>query len=565
MITNAKVQFAPTAIYVHGYSYGTRWAQRYLQMFPGTADKVIIEGVVAKNTVFNDFAVGSQYGGTRFMNKCLLDSVCKQYFTDTSLSAKITTISNEGTTNPCTLVWAVSTDLEDVRDGVQAILYTGLQYGVDGPFENVSGYQGQTLYVDWRAFALALISRWSRCKNSAANFKVFTAGISFLVTAAASDSAKAGLFKDAKMALQDEDFFNDIVYGMIAYSELRRYPMESQTSFETTKSTVDWGISGTFSEEKANSDAWGLVKYPTDVYSGNAPSGVQSKLLIVNGEIDGQTPRFQAYDTFNDITTSGAGTKTLAIIPDMGHHASGFGCGKEVVKSFLAGSVDTSCAITSEATPISPSTTGFTIAKPFSVLLLGSEDIWAGDVSSSFCSPTGGSVGDTDYCLTCFNYCLTLTNIGAASTCQCASNLGTCLRSAGLTKSTDACQAVLSIYGDILPEYNPGGSCYSACFGSFLLLPVFAIAIIAAGGVLFSVLALVAVIYYQRKRRNQSGMQGNVVLASPAYAGGGTQMSVVVAQPVSAVVVAQPVSSVVPPRNIPPGGGVILSAPAGRV
>jgi pimeloyl-ACP methyl ester carboxylesterase len=459
MILDAKSKFSPDKIFVHGYSYGTRWATRFLQMYPALADRVVIEGNVAKDTYFNDFAIGSQIGGKRFMDKCLLDSVCSKYFSSTSLATTITTISNLGKTNKCTILAIGSLDdvpaaanLREaaIRSVVQVLLYFGLESGVDGPYDQGSF----NVYIDFRTYALALVSRWSRCNNDG-DFRAFAAGLTFYYSL---NGGATGTTK-AKLALTSIDMFNDILYYTVQYGELRRYPLDSQTTYETNTKNVDWGYVNYYATEKTENDAWSAQRYPQDGFVGNAPTNVQSKVLIINGEVDGQTPRTQAFTQFNDMTVTGAGSKSIAVIPDAGHHASGSSstCGDLTASFFYIGTTLPTCIITDEAAAVKPLGSDFTINSTYSKTLLGATNPWSGDVSSSFCT-SPPKTGSMDYCNRCFDYCQfaqlkvavqagqTVAGLYPSDYCTCAYILGACYNVAQVSDPVGQCSNTLMNY-----------------------------------------------------------------------------------------------------------------------
>ena len=549
MISSAKSLFAPAAVYVHGYSYGTRWAQRFLQLFPNAVDKVVLEGVVAKDTVFNDFAIGSQTAGERFMNKCLVNSKCSQFFSSTSLSSTIAAIVAQGTNNICSLIMCGDTiTTQTVREGMQFLLYDGLVSGVDGPYKNVTGFPNQDLFVDFRTFSLALVSHWQRCTNPS-SFRAFAAGFSYLLSFSGGLTGQLSMMakkrgQDKTAALDESDLFNDIVYGMIAYSDLRRYPMDSLSTYNAAHANVDWATVVPHEDELDLSNAWEAVKYPADAFMGNAPLNVESDVLFINGEIDGQTPRSQAFDAFSEMTVTGTGSKTIAAIRDQGHYASGFGCGLSVAKSFYAGSVDTSCAMASENEPVQPLATNFEIPPPFSATLFGQTAAFDGSEVSGFCeSPTGTGAAGERSCDRCFDYCLLRADNGELSYCSCLSALSQCYTKAQLLSPVGTCQLMQQIYDNAFTQPIFLG-CASACSSSLPFgLSSIIIAVIAAGAAIAFLFTVLLVVVLMRRRASQPG----VVVASQNTGG-----QIVMAMPATAVLAA-------------PGttGGTVVAAPTG--
>ncbi|KAH9254120.1 hypothetical protein BASA81_007995 [Batrachochytrium salamandrivorans] len=462
LINSQKVSGVPT--YVHAYSYGTRWASRFLQLFPGLVTKVVLEGNVAKDTVFNDFAAGSQAAGARFMEKCQLDSTCSKMFT-TSVSAQITSIAQEGNTNPCTNLYMGTSTLYSeatIRMQIQQLLFQGLSYGVDGPYIVPTGNDGTSeVFVDFRTVFLSLVSRWARCRNDEANYRVFAAGMAWYL------SLNGGYVSVA--ALDTANDFSNLVYEQIVCSELRRYPVESNTVYNALSRVSEWGVYDTYANYVAESFYWQKLNYSKDAFMGLAPQAISANLLILNGEIDGNTFASQAMENFHDITSTVG--KKIAIAPDAGHHASGSGCGLQIAKSFYQNTTHMNCGEAQDMNqPTLPLETQFLVPDMLSSVIIGSPPTpFTGDVSNAYCmnpptaSPTSG--GATRYCRKCFDYCLFLTFVQQTSDCDCAQNYGACLQRGNVMNPLGECYSFLSAYGSKL-KYSPylaGGKCRPFC------------------------------------------------------------------------------------------------------
>ncbi len=61
---------------VWGMSYGTYWAQRYLQAFPEQPDAVILEGAVDLSSRISDQLSDGNAAGERWLDACAADAVC---------------------------------------------------------------------------------------------------------------------------------------------------------------------------------------------------------------------------------------------------------------------------------------------------------------------------------------------------------------------------------------------------------------------------------------------------------------------------------------------------------
>lgn len=462
LVSSQTASGVPT--YVHAYSYGTRWASRFLQLFPNLVTKVVLEGNVAKDTVFNDFAAGSQAAGARFMEKCQLNSACREVYT-TSVSAQIASIASQGNTNECTNLYMGTSTLyseADIRMQIQQLLFQGLSFGVDGPYvvPNANGGTSE-VFVDFRTVFLGLVSRWARCRNNAAHFRVFAAGMAWYMSLSGGYLGVASLDTSNQMS--------NLVYEQIVCSELRRYPVESRSAYDALSQVSEWGVYDTYANYQAESNAWKTLNYSKDAFMGSAPKNLSVDVLVLNGEIDGNTFASQAIENFNDITSSVG--KTIAIVPDAGHHASGWGCGLQVAKDFYHDAAHANCGEAQDMSqPTLPLETGFAIPDSLSSVIIGSPPTpFSGDVSQAYCmnpptaSPTSG--GATRYCRKCFDYCLFLTFVRQTSDCDCAQNYGACLQRGNVANPQGECYSFLNAYGSKLKyaPYLPAGRCRALC------------------------------------------------------------------------------------------------------
>jgi len=384
--------------------------------------------------------------------------------------------------------------VDSIRWWVQILLSTGLVMGVEGPFRNVTGFELEDLFVDYRTFSLALVTHWQRCINSTTSFRAFAAGIAFL-----NQSSSGGLISriseadrsvgnqgpsENVIAVEQNNLSNPIVYNMIVYSDLRRYPMELPNNYSLRHAGVDWFPVAPYNVELDRSNAWGGIKYAPDAYTGKGPTNVRSRVLFINGEIDGQTPRHQAYFAFNEMTVTGTGSKTVVGIRDQGHTVTTFGCGLSVAKSFFAGTVDTSCGMSSANEPAQPLATKFEIPLPYSEILLGQTAAFDGVEVIAFCEAPSDKTVDRDGCERCFEYCSLRAMAGdGVSRCSCLSTLSRCINSAAdVPDPTAACEAVREKFP------NDFEGCPTACTAS-ASVPRF---VLTNGALFVAVLAMIS-------------------------------------------------------------------------
>lgn len=74
-------------IYLYGVSYGSYWANRFLQMYPNFLDSVVLDGIAPPQMlefVFYDRAANQV--GLRTMEQCKLNPTCKDKINEPSLT-----------------------------------------------------------------------------------------------------------------------------------------------------------------------------------------------------------------------------------------------------------------------------------------------------------------------------------------------------------------------------------------------------------------------------------------------------------------------------------------------
>ena len=140
----AQTRFAGQRVHVHGGSYGTYWAQRYLQLFPEQASAVSMLGVV-NPTVFSFTRYDEQYeaAGAAFMQRCAADALCRSKLGDDPLATFGSIVNNIGALCPA----ALSAGLD--RDTLRSYTSSFMLWGWDE-----------------RVLPLALAYRVQRCDES---------------------------------------------------------------------------------------------------------------------------------------------------------------------------------------------------------------------------------------------------------------------------------------------------------------------------------------------------------------------------------------------------------------
>ena len=421
-----------TEIQLYAFSYGTTWAQRYLQIY-GTSNivkRIVLEGIFStKYDDLNLFINGTETVGRRLIAKCIGNSKCASYFSD-KINVKldpliflhnvINFLFEQKESNPCTISWLGKNTKDLLYVGIRRIFGAGLFLGK------------RDFDEDYRVISLALLSRWIHCsmKSTTSEIQLFLSGISLLLS-------RQPDFKNtisSSLLILKESLLNELLYDIISYSELR-------------KTIFHWPLSNFWPLDKDSFSlfpTWSSIKYPLDEFTDGSFSNLSVDILILNGELDPQTPFHQAIRLFDHLKLHVTGNVHFALIKDAGHNPSmeRFECiGKPVVKEFLQGFGElprslTCAIILNKQSPnrtslISKATleysTNFSFNATTSLKLFGIRNVWQDKVFVPMKNSTC-PFPKTD-CYRCFYYCSMMKNYKKESSnaCGCMSILKTCI------------------------------------------------------------------------------------------------------------------------------------------
>jgi pimeloyl-ACP methyl ester carboxylesterase len=298
-------------VHVYGFSYGTYWAQRYLQLFPSQPTAVTLDGIVQSGLVSaHEFDHQVDRVGKKFLADCAADSICGQKLGPDPVAK------------------------------VRAAIAVADSGGCPG----LEGIDGSLLRIILRAFVPnesvrllvpAVAYRTLRCNDN--DIVVLKNLIAYLIGAWGSDGTGA----------PPPRYFSDALNHHIVFSEMQKLPVPSRQEVEALMADA---IFGEYSPLIADAyDAW--PRYSRDPWVGRYPE-TKVPVLLLNGTLDTQTPIEFAEEVARHYT---APSQRFVAIPRAAHGtvlgaSSGpaTSCGRILWTQFLAnptGELDTSCTV----------------------------------------------------------------------------------------------------------------------------------------------------------------------------------------------------------------------------
>jgi pimeloyl-ACP methyl ester carboxylesterase len=299
-------------IFVFGLSYGSYWAQRYLQAFPSQADGVILEGVFPLGEDLWEGDVIADAAGRSVFEACRAEPDCAAAFGDE--------------------------DPEDVARRVlsDAKLPERRCMGADGPLrEQIEGVLSLLVVSDLGHVAPGLFRRLDRCSD--ADQKELLALAEFI--------------SEVVSSLADPELDNGIlgvhVLRTDLMAKLATFPLDDMLAARDP--LVFWSGAASSEDFDAIVEGW-PVNYapaPTEL------EGLATPLLLMNGGLDIQTPTPWARKLAQKLAAP------LIEFPYVGHGvdvslaspltAGDASCSLGILRSFVddpTGAIDGSCAKT---------------------------------------------------------------------------------------------------------------------------------------------------------------------------------------------------------------------------
>jgi pimeloyl-ACP methyl ester carboxylesterase len=308
---------------VFGASYGTYWAQRYLEVFPEQADAVILDGLVPPGWTFAGFDANIDVTARRVMAACADMPECMQQLGPDPV--------------------AVLAELPDRIDGGHC---PDLQ--IDGAtirllFGNML-MAGQDIWP----FIPPMVQRLNQCR---------------LRDLLAIGELFEQLFEERGAATEDPSH-SPVLQRHVALSELWPDPAPDPEELETALQgmLMTTAVSAHFARTWED---WPRYPRPADL----APSSYDGPALLLHGELDPTMPYELLPPLTDQFNTPG---QQFVLVPGVGHVTLGKSdCANDIYKQFLAnpgGELDTSCVATLVSEPL--------VMPADAPLLFGTDDLW---------------------------------------------------------------------------------------------------------------------------------------------------------------------------------------------
>lgn len=227
-------------VFVYGVSYGTYWAQRYLQVRGEQPDGVVLDSIVSPGVQFmSKFDEQFELVAKKLAELCKGDAFCKTKLGDEPW-ARVQTLVTSLRTKTCV--------------------------GAPPPEFAMSAFK--TMLMQWglNAIAFSVLHRYDRCAaNDIAALKRLEE-----VLAAGNPAANPR--------------FSQVLHFNVKYSELWETPPPTEAVLKARAESLVLG--GEIFKEQALESYW--PKYPRDMYVGAFPV-TKKPVLVLNGDLDAQT------------------------------------------------------------------------------------------------------------------------------------------------------------------------------------------------------------------------------------------------------------------------------------
>jgi pimeloyl-ACP methyl ester carboxylesterase len=326
------------AVNIWGGSYGTRWAQRYLQLEPAGASSVTLMGVVTADRSFADYDVHYDTTGHAFLARCGDDAFCA---------------SRLGP-DPVARVDALWTAL----DGGQCAAA-----GLDKRTLRTFFATLMLSYWEERALIPAILARLERCNASD------VAALSYLaaVLATPGEPSTADRLSSSVLGTHvgTSEFWPG---GAPPLADLIAIDEAAVVSF------------GTAPRQAARLATW--PRTPVDQYAGAYPD-TSLPVLIINGQFDPATPEVHAHEVATHYTRA---DQRLIVGPDATHAfasptTEGYWCFLVLMVAFAESPTAPDIPCAADMLPMDFHGT------PAIAAYLGTTDLWDGGPSATVAPP----------------------------------------------------------------------------------------------------------------------------------------------------------------------------------
>ncbi|KAH3764241.1 alpha/beta hydrolase fold [Pelomyxa schiedti] len=276
LVTAATESGVP--VYIYGVSYGTYWLQRYLQIYSSEAERpraVILDGIVSPDKLkFLEYDFYVNTVGHELMAWCEADLFCNSAFKGVPPISVMASLFDKLLNNATTCFDQLSQPLPPLFSSPSSI-----KQGLNALFQQWLFSQTNRILIPPTIFRL---TRCSTTDISALNYLMSTLSQSLVSTPYGPNYA----YEDNPLAL------NIIQSEMLSL----KLPPPTLEQIITGESSL-YFTGGSSVSNRMWYDYWD--RYTPDEYANNLPSVSGLPLLMLNGNLDPQTPLYFAEEVYN--------------------------------------------------------------------------------------------------------------------------------------------------------------------------------------------------------------------------------------------------------------------------
>ncbi len=325
--TIAQTSQTSDKVIVFGSSYGTYWAQRYLQFYPDQADAVILDGVLDLDSDVHREVIRHDDVGRSLLSLCDENSRCSSELGKPAAELLQEIYARTGN-EQCSIL-ATEEGVDSVKDTLNSFLPEGLNILIP-----------------------VLIKQLDRCEagdiavlNNLIQGQFDAEGEEFEEEGSENTGRQANRSSVVAIDLSSAQDFNDLLSNNVIYSEIFR-PTQSIGEIAEEASNLLFGSQSAAIDRFLVQESWPVGKSPVNTDLGN----INLPVLILQGALDPQTVPIWADWTKAKLP----GTyQHLVLFPYAKHGviedsalSDGSSCGVKIMHQFMDNpnaDLDTSC------------------------------------------------------------------------------------------------------------------------------------------------------------------------------------------------------------------------------
>ncbi len=316
----AKTSQPSDKVIVFGSSYGTYWAQRYLQFYPDQADAIILDGILDLGSDIEREYIHQDDVGASLLKLCDDNSRCSQALGQPSAQLLRDIYARTGN-NRCSLL-ATEEGVESAKTTLNSLLP-----------------EASNILVP------VVIKLLDRCEQ--ADIKTLETLVQALEGGEEQEPplARTASTSGNGIDLSSTADFNDVLSNNVIYTEIFR-PVQNADEIESQSMNLLFSPQSAAGDRFALEDVWKVAKSPINTDLGN----INLPVLMLQGSLDPQTVPVWADWTKAKLPST---YQHLVVFPHAKHGviedsflSDGANCGATIMQQFINDphtTLDTSC------------------------------------------------------------------------------------------------------------------------------------------------------------------------------------------------------------------------------